>query len=137
MNNRYEFMFFVEAKNCNPNGDPDMGNTPRIDPETMHGLITDVAIKRRIRNYIEVSFNHKDGMDIIKREASNMNTVIAIIGILGTLSSVFFAYIAFRKSENQDAKNDGKNQGSIFLRRLWKEHGCPNILILSFKSVKL
>ena len=77
MNNRYEFMFFLEAKNCNPNGDPDMGNTPRIDPETMQGLITDVVIKRRIRNYIEVAFNHKDGMDIIKREASNMNKSIA------------------------------------------------------------
>ena len=77
MNNRYEFMFFVEAKNCNPNGDPDMGNTPRIDPETMHGIITDVAIKRRIRNYIESAFNHEYGMDIIKREASNMNKAIA------------------------------------------------------------
>lgn len=77
MNNRYEFMFFIEAKNCNPNGDPDMGNTPRIDPETMHGIITDVAIKRRIRNYIENGFNHKYGMDIIKREASNMNRAIA------------------------------------------------------------
>ena len=77
MNNRYEFMFFVEAKNCNPNGDPDMGNTPRIDPETMNGIITDVAIKRRIRNYIEDAFQHKYGLDIIKRESSNMNKAIA------------------------------------------------------------
>lgn len=77
MNNRYDFMFFIEAKNCNPNGDPDMGNAPRIDDETLHGIITDVAIKRRIRNYIEDAFEHKYGMDIIKREASNMNKAIA------------------------------------------------------------
>ena len=77
MNNRYEFMFFIEAINCNPNGDPDMGNTPRIDPETMHGIITDTAIKRRIRNYIEDVYNHEYGMDIIKREKSNMNKTIA------------------------------------------------------------
>lgn len=76
MNNRYDFMFFIDATNCNPNGDPDMGNTPRIDPETGFGLITDVAIKRRIRNYIEIAFNHKDGMDIIKRDSSNMNETI-------------------------------------------------------------
>ena len=46
--NRYEFMYYVSCTNCNPNGDPDMGNTPRIDPQTMHGYITDVATKRRI-----------------------------------------------------------------------------------------
>lgn len=77
MKNRYEFMFFLQAENCNPNGDPDMGNYPRIDPETMEGIITDVAIKRRIRNYIETAYEHKYGMDIIKRDASNMNKSIA------------------------------------------------------------
>jgi CRISPR-associated protein Csd2 len=77
MNNRYDFLFFIQAKNCNPNGDPDMGNTPRIDPETMQGIITDVAIKRRIRNYIEIAFEDKEGYEIIKKEASNMNKSIA------------------------------------------------------------
>ena len=44
--NRYEFMYYVACTNANPNGDPDMGNTPRMDPETMKGYITDVATKR-------------------------------------------------------------------------------------------
>lgn len=77
MKNRYEFMFFIEAENCNPNGDPDMGNDPRMDPEDMTGIISDVAIKRRIRNYIEEAYQHKFGMDIMKRDSSNMNRSIA------------------------------------------------------------
>lgn len=77
MKNRYEFMFFVEAANCNPNGDPDMGNYPRADLETMEGIITDVAIKRRIRNYIEEAYQHKFGMDIMRRDSTNINTLIA------------------------------------------------------------
>ena len=48
--NRYEFLFYIQCVNGNPNGDPDMGNAPRIDPEDLHGYITDVAIKRRIRD---------------------------------------------------------------------------------------
>lgn len=48
--NRYEFMYYVACTNANPNGDPDMGNMPRIDPQTMQGFITDGATKRRIRN---------------------------------------------------------------------------------------
>ena len=49
LTNRYEFMYFVECISGNPNGDPDAGNAPRLDPQDMHGLISDVAIKRRIR----------------------------------------------------------------------------------------
>ena len=58
--NRYEFVYYVQCINGNPNGDPDMGNSPRVDPETMQGYITDVATKRRIRNYIQeaVSYTH-------------------------------------------------------------------------------
>ena len=75
--NRYEFMFYVECINGNPNGDPDMGNSPRIDPQDMHGYITDVAIKRRIRNYIQTAYEGQDGMDIIMQNATNINRKIA------------------------------------------------------------
>lgn len=51
--NRYEFTVLFEVKNGNPNGDPDAGNMPRIDPETGYGIVTDVCLKRKIRNYIE------------------------------------------------------------------------------------
>jgi len=52
--NRYDFIYIFDVKDANPNGDPDAGNLPRIDPETGHGLITDVCLKRKIRNYIEM-----------------------------------------------------------------------------------
>lgn len=52
--NRYEFTLFFDVKNGNPNGDPDAGNLPRLDPETSHGIVSDVCIKRKIRNYVEM-----------------------------------------------------------------------------------
>lgn len=51
--NRYEFVILFDVENGNPNGDPDAGNMPRIDPETGHGLVTDVCLKRKIRCYVE------------------------------------------------------------------------------------
>ncbi len=77
INNRYEFLFYIQCVNGNPNGDPDMGNAPRIDPQDMHGYITDVAIKRRIRNYVTVAFADKPGMDMLIKSATNLNTAIA------------------------------------------------------------
>ena len=65
------FSYYVAATNANPNGDPDMGNTPRIDPETMQGFITDVATKRRIRNYIQTAFEGQPGMNIIVQQSTN------------------------------------------------------------------
>lgn len=54
--NRYEFLYLFDCENGNPNGDPDAGNNPRIDPEDMHGLVSDVALKRRVRNFIQEKF---------------------------------------------------------------------------------
>lgn len=68
--NTYTFTMLVEAKLANPNGDPDMGNLPRQDLETEIGIITDVAFKRRIRNYIDVAYAGEDGMDILMRKGS-------------------------------------------------------------------
>ena len=51
--NRYEFVILFDVENGNPNGDPDAGNMPRVDPETGLGLVTDVCLKRKIRNYVE------------------------------------------------------------------------------------
>ena len=53
--NRYEFVMYFDVENGNPNGDPDAGNTPRIDPETNLGIVTDVCIKRKIRNFVELT----------------------------------------------------------------------------------
>ena len=75
--NRYEFMYYVACTNCNPNGDPDMGNMPRLDPQTMQGFITDAATKRRIRNYVELAHQGEPGMNIIIQQATNINRIIA------------------------------------------------------------
>jgi CRISPR-associated protein Csd2 len=55
MNNRYDFLFLFDAQDANPNGDPDAGNLPRIDAESGQGLVTDVCLKRKIRNFIETT----------------------------------------------------------------------------------
>lgn len=74
--NRYEFMFLFDCENGNPNGDPDAGNAPRMDPEDMHGLVSDVAIKRRIRNYVQLARGCESPYSIFVQNASNLNTPI-------------------------------------------------------------
>ena len=75
--NRYEFVYYLACTNSNPNGDPDMGNTPRMDPETMKGYITDVATKRRIRNYVQLAHGDEPGMNLIIQQSTNINRHIA------------------------------------------------------------
>ncbi len=66
--NRYEFVLLFDVKNGNPNGDPDAGNLPRIDPETNHGIVTDVCLKRKIRNYVELVKNGEGRFNIYVQE---------------------------------------------------------------------
>lgn len=66
--NRYEFSVLFDVENGNPNGDPDADNMPRIDQETNHGLVTDVCLKRKIRNYIETACENREGYDIYVKE---------------------------------------------------------------------
>jgi len=66
--NRYEFVLFFDVKNGNPNGDPDGGNMPRIDPETGHGITTDVCLKRKVRNYVELLKENQTPYNIYVKE---------------------------------------------------------------------
>lgn len=66
--NRYEFVLFFDVENGNPNGDPDAGNMPRIDPETGLGLVSDVCLKRKVRNYVELTHEAKPGYRIYVQE---------------------------------------------------------------------
>lgn len=66
--NRYDFVVLFDVENGNPNGDPDAGNMPRIDPETGHGLVTDVCLKRKIRNYVELLKEEQPGYRIYVKE---------------------------------------------------------------------
>lgn len=78
MNNRYDFIYLFDVKNGNPNGDPDAGNSPRVDPETGHGLVTDVCLKRKLRNYVTLRERNPDGTpkpgyDIYVKERAILN----------------------------------------------------------------
>lgn len=71
--NRYDFVILFDVENGNPNGDPDAGNMPRVDPETGHGLVTDVCLKRKIRNYVEALKEDADGFRIYVKDQVPLN----------------------------------------------------------------
>jgi len=71
--NRYEFVYLFDVINGNPNGDPDAGNLPRLDPETNQGLVTDVCLKRKIRNYVSQEKESGAGYAIYMQEKSVLN----------------------------------------------------------------
>lgn len=73
LSKRYEFILFFDVENGNPNGDPDAGNMPRIDPETSHGIITDVCIKRKVRNYVDVAKGDEKYYEIYIQENAVLN----------------------------------------------------------------
>ena len=71
--NRYEFVILFDVENGNPNGDPDAGNMPRVDPETGFGLVTDVCLKRKIRNYVELRKEDAEGFRIYIKDGVPLN----------------------------------------------------------------
>lgn len=71
--NRYEFVIYFDVENGNPNGDPDAGNMPRIDPETGYGIVTDVCLKRKIRNYVETVKDGEEGFGIYIKKETPLN----------------------------------------------------------------
>lgn len=71
--NRYDFIYLFDVKDANPNGDPDAGNLPRVDPETGDGIVTDVCLKRKIRNYVATTRNGNDGHRIYFSERAVLN----------------------------------------------------------------
>jgi len=74
LEHRYEFVLLFDVENGNPNGDPDAGNLPRLDPETGHGLVTDVCLKRKVRNYVELARESEPGYAIYVREKAVLST---------------------------------------------------------------
>lgn len=77
MNNRYDFVYLYDCKDGNPNGDPDAANSPRIDPQDMHGLVSDVCLKRKIRNFALLAKERAAGYDIFVQQGSVLNESIA------------------------------------------------------------
>ena len=115
MNNRYDFLFLFYCTDANPNGDPDAGNLPRIDAESGQGLITDVCLKRKVRNFVEV----------VKKDAPNFDIYVKEKAVL--IRAHERAYQAIKKDgEAQSETKAGKRKGSgdeVELARQWM---CQN-----------
>lgn len=91
---RYDFVYLFDVTDGNPNGDPDAGNLPRVDPETGHGLVTDVCLKRKVRNYIGLVKEEQPPYEIYVKEKAVLN------------SQHERAYIALDEDENNFTKED-------------------------------
>lgn len=89
--NRYEFILLFDVKNGNPNGDPDGGNLPRIDPETGHGITTDVCLKRKVRNYVE----------LVREDQSPYNIYVKEKGILTERRQPAYEAVADEKDNSE------------------------------------
>src|SRR4030042_2384025 len=74
--NRYDFVFLFDVKDGNPNGDPDQANLPRADAENQEGLVTDVCIKRKVRNYVQLKHELKPPYDIFIRQGNILGKII-------------------------------------------------------------
>ena len=89
--NRYEFVLLFDVKNGNPNGDPDGGNLPRIDPETGHGITTDVCLKRKVRNFVE----------LVKEDQAPFNIYVKEKGILTERRQPAYETVADEKDKSK------------------------------------
>lgn len=76
LKNRIDFVYIFDVQDGNPNGDPDAGNLPRVDAETGEGLVTDVCLKRKVRNYVQIAKELSDEYDIFIKEKAVLNTLI-------------------------------------------------------------
>ncbi len=105
--NRYDFVMLFDVENGNPNGDPDAGNAPRIDAETGYGFITDVCLKRKIRNYVELCKEGEPGYNILIKPDRSLNA----------------KFTEAYKEEGLKTKNKGKNPDDVKKAR---EYMCRN-----------
>ncbi len=114
LSRRHDFVLIFDVTNGNPNGDPDAGNLPRLDPETNHGLVSDVSLKRKIRNYVELAHSGQAGHHIYVQEGSILN------------EKHRQAYVALRPDDakaGKDAKLNPKDDTEANALRNWM---CAN-----------
>src|SRR5690242_9363237 len=95
--NRYDFVLLFDVSKGNPNGDPDAGNLPRLDPETNHGLVSDVSLKRKVRNYVDFAREDAPGFNIYVQEGAILN------------EQHRKAYVALRPDDEKAAKDPKLN----------------------------
>lgn len=107
INNRYDFVMLFDVENGNPNGDPDAGNAPRVDAESGYGYITDVCLKRKIRNYVELVKEGAEGYNILIKPDKSLN----------------IKFTEAYEAEGLTTKNKGKNPDDVKKAR---EYMCKN-----------
>lgn len=109
INNRYEFLMLFDVENGNPNGDPDAGNMPRLDPETSFGIVTDVCLKRKIRNFVEIIKEGEPGYNILIKADKALNT----------------KFTEIYEENGLDLENKGKKKNSDEVKKA-REFACQN-----------
>ncbi len=114
LTHRYDFVLLFEVTRGNPNGDPDAGNLPRLDPETNHGLVSDVSLKRKIRNYVEFAREGQDGFHIYVQEGAILN------------EQHRKAYVALRPSDAKASKDAKLNPKDDAEAAKLKDFMCAN-----------
>ena len=107
LENRYDFVMLFDVENGNPNGDPDAGNAPRIDSESGYGYVTDVCLKRKIRNYVELVKEGEAGYNILIKPDKALNS----------------KFTAAYEAEGLKTKNKGKNEDDVKKARAYM---CKN-----------
>lgn len=105
--NRYEFVILFDVENGNPNGDPDAGNMPRVDSETNFGIVTDVCLKRKIRNFVEVAKEGEAGYNILVKPDKALNT----------------KFTEAYEAKSLPTKLKGKNESDVLIAR---DYMCQN-----------
>lgn len=118
--NRYDFVFLFDVENGNPNGDPDNNNAPRMDDRTGHGYVTDVCMKRKVRDYVDRMMAGKEGYEILIKSGGSINNRIAAK-----------AEEASMKKRNR--KDKGEDSGRDFLM----EEKVRNYMIQSYYDVRV
>ncbi len=131
--NRYDFILVFDIKDGNPNGDPDAGNLPRIDPETGCGLVTDVCLKRKVRNFVQMNpeVSAQQGYDIFIKEKAILNRAIA-----DSYKSLNIDLEAAPKDEKDGKKRNTKGEGQGAEVDLARKKMCADYFdIRSFGAV--
>ena len=114
LSRRHDFVLIFDVTNGNPNGDPDAGNLPRLDPETNHGLVSDVSLKRKIRNYVELARAGEPGHHIYVQEGAILN------------DKHRQAYLALRPDDPKAAKDAKLNPRDDAEARALRDFMCAN-----------
>lgn len=121
--NRIDFVYFIDVKNGNPNGDPDAGNMPRIDAETGHGIISDVCLKRKVRNYVQTKAcfeNMGTGYDIFITEGAVLDSLVNSVDA----------------ENNEPAKNEQNNEGEKESEKVKNKKKVKTLLCETYYDIR-